>query len=61
MFKNSDYLFLLSAVVAFALANYLLLNGRPEDGAFVSLWVPANLIIGLYFRNVSTTVTKLKR
>ncbi|MBC8042286.1 MAG: hypothetical protein IAF08_02460, partial [Rhizobacter sp.] len=59
MFKKSDLFFVLSGVVAFALANYLLINNRDsESAAFVSLWVPANLIIGLYFRNISTTKKK---
>lgn len=58
MFKKSDLFFMLSGVVAFALANYLLFNRDSESAAFVSLWVPANLIIGLYFRNISTTKKK---
>ena len=53
-FRTSDYFFLASALVAFLLANYLWFNAYQEYGIFVGIWVPSNLILGLYFRTMST-------
>ena len=53
-FRTSDYFFLASALVAFLLANYLWFNEFQEYGIFVGIWVPSNLILGLYFRTMSS-------
>ncbi|MDX2127735.1 MAG: hypothetical protein SFU91_01720 [Chloroherpetonaceae bacterium] len=55
MIKKYDYLFLLATLVSFLLANYLLLTGKTDEAFFVSLWVPTNLVLGIYFRNIATT------
>jgi len=49
---------MLSALVAFVLANVLLLGGKLNEALFVSLWVPTNLVMGIYFRNIATTAPK---
>lgn len=53
-FRTSDYFFLAAALVAFLLANYLWFYGDKEYGLFVSIWVPSNLVLGLYFRVISS-------
>ncbi len=53
-FRPSDYFFLASALVAFLFANYLWFFVKPEYGIFVGIWVPSNLILGLYFRFISS-------
>lgn len=53
MLKRADIFFLLSAGVAFLLANYLWLAVGTKSGFFVGLWVPSNLILALYFRLLS--------
>ncbi len=58
MLKRSDIFFMLSALVAFVLANVLLLGGKLNEALFVSLWVPTNLVMGIYFRNIATTTPK---
>jgi hypothetical protein len=55
MFKKYDILFFLATLISFVLANYLLIQGQKEEAGFVSLWVPTNLILGIYFRNIATT------
>lgn len=58
MLRRSDIFFMLSALVAFVLANVLLLSGKFNEALFVSLWVPTNLVMGIYFRNIATTMPK---
>ncbi len=53
-FKNSDYFFLAAALVAFLFANYLWFFVKQEYGIFVGIWVPSNLVLGLYFRMMSS-------
>jgi len=53
-FRTSDYFFLASAVVAFLFANYLWFYVNQDYGIFVGIWVPSNLILGLYFRTMSS-------
>lgn len=53
-FRASDYFFLASALIAFLFANYLWFFVKQEYGIFVGIWVPSNLILGLYFRFIST-------
>ena len=54
MFKRADLFFVISAVIAFLLANYLwFVAGMKQAGFFVGLWVPSNLILSLYFRYIS--------
>jgi len=53
-FRTSDYFFLASALIAFLLANYLWFNGYQDYGIFVGIWVPSNLILGLFFRTIGT-------
>jgi hypothetical protein len=55
MIKKYDYLFLLATLISFVLANFLLLTGKTDEAFFVSLWVPTNLVLGIYFRNIATT------
>jgi hypothetical protein len=44
-------LFLLAAVaISFALSVSLWFLGRKEEGAFVGLWVPSILGLGIYLR-----------
>lgn len=52
MFKKSDYFFLAAALVAFGLANILLVSGYKPEALFVSLWVPMNIILGMYFKSI---------
>jgi hypothetical protein len=59
MFRTSDFFFFASSLVAFVLANYLLLSGNKEEAVFVSLWVPTNLVLGIYFRNIATTSQRM--
>ncbi|ACF14777.1 hypothetical protein Ctha_2327 [Chloroherpeton thalassium ATCC 35110] len=54
MLKKPDYFFLAAALLDFFLANFLLLSGLRDEAIFVSIWVPANIILGIYFRNVSS-------
>ncbi|MCS7012243.1 MAG: hypothetical protein RMI34_06115 [Chloroherpetonaceae bacterium] len=58
MLRRSDIFFMLSAFVAFVLANMLLIQGKLNEALFVSLWVPTNLVMGIYFRNIATTAPK---
>ncbi len=53
-FRTSDFFFFASALVAFLLANYLWFNDFQDYGIFVGIWVPSNLILGLYFRTMSS-------
>jgi hypothetical protein len=53
MFKRADLFFLISALLAFLLANYLWFAVGAKSGFFVGLWIPSNLILALYFRNIS--------
>lgn len=53
MFKRADIFFLISALLAFALANYLWFAVGAKTGFFVGLWVPSNLILSIYFRQLS--------
>jgi len=53
-FKTSDYFFFASAGVAFILSNYLWFYVNQDYGLFVAIWIPSNLILGLYFRIMST-------
>jgi len=53
-FRTSDFFFLASALVAFLLANYLWFSEFQDYGIFVGIWVPSNLILGLYFRTMGT-------
>ncbi len=53
MFKRADIFFLVSASLAFLLANYLWFAVGVKSGFFVGLWVPSNLILALYFRHLS--------
>lgn len=54
MFRRGDVFFVISALIAFLLANYLwFLEGNRLAGFFVGLWVPSNLILALYFRFIS--------
>lgn len=66
MFKKYDWFFFAATLISFLLANYLLLASSGATSAeekklmldsafFVSLWVPTNLILGIYFRNIATT------
>lgn len=66
MFKKYDWLFFAATLISFLLANYLLIASSGAASAeekklmldsafFVSLWVPTNLILGIYFRNIATT------
>jgi hypothetical protein len=54
MFKTSDYFFLAAALIAFGLANYLLVSGFKAEALFVSLWVPMNIVLGMYFKNIGS-------
>jgi hypothetical protein len=67
MFKKYDWLFFAATLISFLLANYLLImsvgatseeekKSLLDSAFFVSLWVPTNLILGIYFRNIATTV-----
>ena len=58
MFKRADIFFLISAIIAFAFANYLWFTGDIKSGFFVGLWVPANLILVVYFKKLSTSSKK---
>ncbi len=60
MFKRADIFFLISAIIAFALANYLWFSGDIRSGFFVGLWVPSNLILVVYFRKMSSEKVKNK-
>ena len=53
-FRTSDYFFLASALIAFVFANYLWFYVEQDYGIFVGIWVPSNLILGLYFRIMSS-------
>jgi hypothetical protein len=66
MFKKYDWLFFAATLISFLLANYLLIASigatseeekklMLDSAFFVSLWVPTNLILGIYFRNIATT------
>jgi hypothetical protein len=66
MFKKYDWLFFAATLISFLLANYLLImsvgatseeekKSLLDSAFFVSLWVPTNLILGIYFRNIATT------
>lgn len=50
MFKTSDYLILLSALIAMVLSVYLWFSGNKDAGLFVGLWVPSLLAFGIYFK-----------
>lgn len=50
MFKTSDYLILLSAIIAMVLSIYLWFTGFTNEGLFVGLWVPSLLGFGIYFK-----------
>lgn len=50
MFKTSDYLILLSALIAMVLSIYLWFKGFTNEGLFVGLWVPSLLGFGIYFK-----------
>lgn len=50
MLKKSDYLILLSALIAMALSIYLWFSGNKEAGLFTGLWVPSLLCFGIYFK-----------
>jgi len=52
MIKRADIFFLISAIIAFIFANYLWFSGDVKSGFFVSLWVPSNLILVVYFRKL---------
>lgn len=52
MFKKADIFFLLSAIIAFLLANYLWYTVDAKTGFFVGLWVPSNVILSLYFHRL---------
>lgn len=55
MFKRADLFFLLSALVAFILANYVwFVTDDLRAGFFVGLWVPSNLILSIYFRHLES-------
>ena len=58
MIKRADIFFLISAVIAFGFANYLWFSGDIKSGFFVSLWVPSNLILVVYFRKLSKNSVK---
>jgi len=58
MFKRADIFFLISAIIAFAFANYLWFSGDIKSGFFVGLWVPSNLILVVYFKKLSTRSKK---
>ena len=60
MIKRADIFFLISAVIAFAFANYLWFTGDIKSGFFVALWVPSNLILVVYFRKLGTDSAKTK-
>lgn len=66
MFKKYDWFFFAATFISFLLANYLLIRSTGaisqdekkmmlDSAFFVSLWVPTNLILGIYFRNIATT------
>jgi hypothetical protein len=56
MFKRFDYFFFAAAFISFLFANYVsFVRSDYVSGAFVSLWVPTTLTLGLYFRNINTT------
>lgn len=48
MFKIYDYLIFFAAFASFLLSVYLWFSGYREEGAFVGIWVPSILGIGIY-------------
>ena len=50
MFAKSDYLILLAALLSFLLSVSLWFTGDRESGAFVGLWVPTILAVGIYVK-----------
>jgi len=54
MIKRADIFFLISAIIAFVFTNYLWFNGDIKSGFFVMMWVPSNLILASYFKNLAS-------
>ncbi len=48
IFKTSDYLFFIAALLSLAVSVTLWFTGNREEGLFVGLWVPSILILGVY-------------
>ena len=48
MFRLYDYLIFVAAFVSFLLSVGLWFSGYREEGAFVGIWVPSILGIGIY-------------
>jgi hypothetical protein len=48
MFRYSDYLILVLALIAFAGSILLWIIGNPQEGLFVGIWVPSILSFGIY-------------
>ena len=48
MFKSSDYVILLAALLSFMLSVYLWFTGHKDEGLFVGIWVPSILGFGGY-------------
>jgi len=61
MIKRADIFFIISAVVAFLLTNYLWFFVDFKAGFFVMLWVPSNLILALYFKRISLDTNTEKK
>ena len=50
MFRLYDYLVFSAAFVSFLLSVSLWFSGYREEGAFVGIWVPSILGIGIYVK-----------
>lgn len=48
IFKTSDYIFFIAALLSLMLSVVLWFTGNREEGVFVGLWVPSILILGVY-------------
>jgi hypothetical protein len=53
VFTKADFFILLAVAISFCLGVYLFFNGDREQGIFASMWVPAILAFGIYFKLMS--------
>ena len=49
-FSKADIFILLAAFISFGLGVYLFFAGDRDQGIFASMWVPAILAFGIYFK-----------
>ena len=51
MFKTSDYLIFIAAVLSLVVSIYLWFSGQKDAGLFVGIWVPSILSLGSYLKS----------